>query len=54
MSKIITFTNLFSGNYRYAVRLYDEALVPTEWSYLSGIIPVYTEDADGANSANTI
>ena len=46
--------HLFSGNYRYAVRLYDEALVPTEWSYLSGIIPVYTEDADGANSANTI
>lgn len=39
---------LFSGNYRYAVRLYDESLVPTEWSYLSGILPVYVENtADG-------
>ena len=47
-SQLQTGGYLFSGNYRYAVRLYDESLVPTEWSYLSGILPVYVEDtADG-------
>lgn len=41
---------LFSGNYRYAVRMYDESLVPTEWSYLSGILPVFIESTDDGNS----
>jgi hypothetical protein len=41
-------------SYKYAVRLLTESLVPTNWSYISGLVPMYPQDQNEAGAWHKI